>query len=90
VDSVEARLLVRQYLSGRPEMDTLILGCTHYPLLRDVLQDAVGPSVALVDSAEATAEVVSEAFEGAPHGDAPGRVVHFVTAIRWRSRTPPR
>jgi glutamate racemase len=79
VDSPEARLLVRQYLSGRPDMDALILGCTHYPLLREVLQDAVGPGVTLVDSAEATAEVVSEAFAGAPQGEAQGQVVHFVT-----------
>jgi glutamate racemase len=77
VDSAEARLLVREYLSGRPEMDALILGCTHYPLLRGVLQDAVGPGVTLVDSAEAVAEVVSKAF--GETGDAPGRVVHFVT-----------
>ena len=79
VDSAEARLLVRQYLGGRPEIDALILGCTHYPLLRGVLQDAVGPSVTLVDSAEATAETVSRAFEAAPHAEALGRVVHFVT-----------
>jgi glutamate racemase len=79
VDSEEARLLVGQYLSGRPEMDALILGCTHYPLLRDALQDAVGPGVALVDSAEAVAEVVSEAFDGSPDASAPGRVVHYVT-----------
>jgi glutamate racemase len=77
VDSGEARLLVEQYLSGRPEMDALILGCTHYPLLRHALQEAVGPYVTLVDSAEAVAEVVSNAFGEA--GDAPGRVVHFVT-----------
>jgi glutamate racemase len=79
VDSAEARLLVRQYLSGRPEIDTLILGCTHYPLLRDVLQYAVGTRVTLVDSAEATAEVVSQAFGAPPPAPAQGRVVHFVT-----------
>jgi glutamate racemase len=79
VDSAEAGLLVRHYLGGRPEIDALILGCTHYPLLRDALQDAVGPSVTLVDSAEATAETVSRAFEAAPHPEALGRVVHFVT-----------
>ena len=38
--------------------DTLVLGCTHYPALRGVLQDLVGPGVALVDSAESVAEVV--------------------------------
>lgn len=38
--------------------DTLVLGCTHYPALRDVLEELVGPEVALVDSAESVADVV--------------------------------
>ena len=37
---------------------SLVLGCTHYPLLRDVIQQAVGESVKLIDSGEATAEEV--------------------------------
>lgn len=41
------------------EIDTLVLGCTHYPLLSEVIQKVVGESVALVDSAEETACVVS-------------------------------
>ena len=57
-DSPEAELLVRHYLSDRPELDALILGCTHYPLLHSVIQRAVGDSVTLVDSAEATADIV--------------------------------
>lgn len=43
------------HLAGR--VDTAILGCTHYPLLRPVLQRIL-PAVTLVDSATATAEVV--------------------------------
>jgi glutamate racemase len=78
-DSSEAELLARQYLAGRPEIDTLILGCTHYPLLRKVLQRAVGDGVCLVDSAEVTAEAVGAAFGGSPNGLARGRVIHFVT-----------
>jgi glutamate racemase len=78
-DSPEAETLVRHYLGGRPEMDTLILGCTHYPLLRKVLQQVVGDGVTLVDSAEVTAETVAMAFQTAPEGSEPGRVVHFVT-----------
>ena len=77
--SAEGELLVRQYLSGRPEIDTLVLGCTHYPLLRDALQQAVGSEVTLVDSAEVTAEKVSSAFGPAPRCFTEGRVVHFVT-----------
>ncbi len=38
--------------------DVLVLGCTHYPILRDVIQQTVGENVKLVDSGEATAEEV--------------------------------
>jgi len=38
------------------DIDTLVLGCTHYPLLKPLLQEVVGPGVKLVDSAEAMAE----------------------------------
>lgn len=38
------------------QVDTLILGCTHYPLLLDAISQAVGPDVSLVDSAEPTAD----------------------------------
>ena len=41
-------------------IDTLILGCTHYPLLKDALQNFFGPSVSLVDSAQATAQAVQQ------------------------------
>jgi glutamate racemase len=40
-------------------VDTLILGCTHYPLLRDVIQQTVGGDVILVDSASETALFVA-------------------------------
>jgi glutamate racemase len=40
-------------------IDTLVLGCTHYPLLVPVLSRVAGPDVMLVDSAEAVAEVVA-------------------------------
>jgi glutamate racemase len=77
--SPEADLLAHHYLDERPDLDTLILGCTHYPLLRDVIQRAVGPGVTLVDSAEVTAEVVAGALGPGPDLDGQGRIVHFVT-----------
>lgn len=40
-------------------IDTLVLGCTHYPLLKPVLQRVAGPEVTLVDSAEVVAEMVA-------------------------------
>jgi glutamate racemase len=78
-DSEETDLLVRHYLGGRPDVDTLILGCTHYPLLRKALRCALGPGVALVDSAEVTAESVARSFPAPPRCFAQGTVRHYVT-----------
>jgi glutamate racemase len=44
-------------------VDTLVLGCTHYPLLKDVIAQAVGEAVTLVDSAEETARAVEELLD---------------------------
>ena len=76
-DSSEAEVLARHYLSGMPQIDTLILGCTHYPVLAPVIQRVVGAGVTLVSSAEVTAEVVSRAFSNSRDGT--GRVTHYVT-----------
>jgi glutamate racemase len=40
--------------------DTLVLGCTHYPLLRPLLEAAVAPAIKVIDSAEATASQAAE------------------------------
>jgi glutamate racemase len=76
-DSEEAELLARHYLGGRPDIDTLILGCTHYPVLRPVLERVAGDSVRLVESAQAIADVVRESVELSAIG--PGKIVHYVT-----------
>jgi len=58
------RLAIRRYLEplARAGVDVIVLGCTHYPLLRDLIEDEVrqciGPEVAVVDSAHATAQEV--------------------------------
>jgi glutamate racemase len=41
-------------------IDTLVLGCTHYPILRGTIESVVGDTVHIVDSAETTAQVVKE------------------------------
>ena len=58
--------VARVYLAEMREqgVDTLVMGCTHYPLLRHVISGIMGPGVTLVDSAEATAEVVAEVLDG--------------------------
>jgi len=62
VDNEVARLTARQYLHGLREdgVDTLVLGCTHYPLLKGIIAEAMGPRVRLVDSAEETARTVAD------------------------------
>jgi glutamate racemase len=51
------RLIAREYLEPFVEqgVDTLVLGCTHYPLLKPLIAQVVGPDVRLIDSAEETA-----------------------------------
>jgi len=60
----------------RAEVDTLVLGCTHYPLLSGLIQLAMGEAVTLVSSAEETAKellrVLTEFELLRPHPDRPG------------------
>ena len=44
-------------------VSALVLGCTHYPILRRVIQEAAGEGVRLIDSGEAAAEAVEEVIE---------------------------
>ena len=55
--SAIARLVAEKYLAGLrgAGIDALVLGCTHYPLLKSIIAETMGPSVTLVDSAEAAA-----------------------------------
>jgi glutamate racemase len=54
-DHPVAKAVVHEYLHELQQMDidTLVLGCTHYPLLRDLISQVMGNQVTLVDSAEA-------------------------------------
>jgi glutamate racemase len=60
-DNEIARLAAHQYLDELRQagVDSLVLGCTHYPLLKKIIAEAMGPQVALVDSAEETARTVA-------------------------------
>ena len=86
VDDDIARAVARRYLTGLFErdaaIDTLVLGCTHYPLLRDVLTEIaneLGTSeVSVVDSATAMAISATERVDVAPEGGH-GRLSCFVT-----------
>lgn len=56
------RAVIREYIQPllKCGIDTLILGCTHYPLLKDVIRGVVGKNVQLIDSGQAVAEAVRE------------------------------
>jgi glutamate racemase len=60
LDTEPTRLIAREYLDGlaSARIDTLVLGCTHYPLLKPLLGDVLGADVRLIDSAEKTAEQI--------------------------------
>jgi len=62
VDGEVPRLVAEKYLSDlrRTGVDTVLLGCTHYPLLAKAISQVMGPEVAVVDGALATAEAVEQ------------------------------
>jgi glutamate racemase len=72
-DHEATRLIAREYLAPlvAADIDTLVLGCTHYPLLKPLLREVLGPDVRLIDSAEETAaetaRTLAEASLAAPN-----------------------
>lgn len=73
-------LVAARYLSALKSggMDTLVLGCTHYPLLKPMLGKVLGPDVALIDSATETAKEV-QATLGAAASAGSGAMKFHVT-----------
>lgn len=78
-------LILREYLQPllRHRIDTLILGCTHYPLFKPAIQRIVGGRIRLVDSAEAAATEVEAVIlrEGLLNTHGAGKVTCCVTDI---------
>lgn len=59
------RMIANEYLNPliKKQVDTLVLGCTHYPLLKKVISQIMGEKVKLIDSAEETAREVKRFLE---------------------------
>jgi glutamate racemase len=78
-----ARAVARRYLEPlfAPEHapDTLILGCTHFPILRGVIEEVCGAKVRIVDSAATTAASVASLLDARPAEGATGTVRFLVT-----------
>src|SRR3989344_2857750 len=63
VNDPETTHIAHRYLLGLENIDTLILGCTHYPLLQSVIQKLIGKKVTLVSSGTAVANEVKTFLE---------------------------
>lgn len=92
LDHPVTRLTAQEYL--KPVLchpiDTMVLGCTHYPLLKPLLQEVAGPHVQLVDSAEAMAEQAAHVLQSsglAATEDKPPAYVFYVTDVPFRFQT---
>lgn len=74
LDHPVTRMTVDEYLKPvlAEGIDTLVLGCTHYPLLKPLLRAAVGDDVTLVDSAITTADRAAELLQQQGLTQAPG------------------
>ncbi len=92
LDHPVTRLTAEEYLKPviAEHVDTLVLGCTHYPLLKALLEDILGKDIHLVDSAEAmatiTAGLLAETGLANPVRLAP-RYRFYVTDVPYRFQT---
>ena len=77
------RIIAKEYLDEvkAAGVDTLILGCTHYPLLKNVIRGIMGDGVTLIDSGAAAADYAYEKLRGADmlSGEKSGTVKYFVS-----------
>lgn len=73
-DHDATRLIAREYLEPliAADIDTLVLGCTHYPLIKHLLREVLGPDVRLIDSAEETAAETARTLAAANLAASPG------------------
>ena len=78
-----AEALVRSHVDAlqrkMPKPDAAILGCTHYPLMTDVFQDALGPEVKVFSQAQLVAESLAHYLDRRPEMVGPGEESLFLT-----------
>lgn len=83
-DSDQVRVLAQRLLApiGDADVDSLLLGCTHYPFLARVIGEVMGPDVVLVSSADETAFEVKRLLDrsGAVRGERPSPSHQFVSS----------
>ncbi|MDO4492724.1 MAG: glutamate racemase [Clostridia bacterium] len=59
------KLMIREYFAPmkRAEVDTIVLGCTHYPLLTELIREEMGPDVTLIDTGREVALALKQLLE---------------------------
>lgn len=83
----ETRMIVKKYLHPLKtrQIDTLILGCTHYPFLKSIIQHKIGARVRVISSSTAVAEQIRMFLSGSPDIDGTlsknGRTDFFVSDL---------
>lgn len=85
------RQVAEEYLAElrSSRVDTLVLGCTHYPILRPVIEDTMGDHISFVDSGEAVADQIASMLEERDllrKADGPGIEEFYVTDSADRFR----
>ena len=82
-DTILAEALVRSHVDAlkrkMPQPDAAVLGCTHYPLMAEVFQAALGPGVKVFSQANLVAESLADYLGRHPHMVGPGTEPGFLT-----------
>jgi glutamate racemase len=82
-DLILAEALIRSHVDAlkrkMPEPDAAVLGCTHYPMMEAVFQDALGPQVKVFSQANLVAESLADYLERRPAMVGPGRERVYLT-----------
>jgi len=92
LDHEATKLVAEEYLKPvmAEQIDTLVLGCTHYPLLKPLFQDIVGENVRLIDSAEAMAEIAADLIHRENFGNTSRQspdYLFYVSDVPYRFQT---
>jgi glutamate racemase len=76
-----ASIITKEYLSEivKKEIDTLVLGCTHYPILKDTIQKFVGEKITLVDSAIEISKSLKSIIKIDKHNQISGKNYFYVS-----------
>ena len=82
-DNEITEIVARRYLNDLivHDIDTLLLGCTHYPMLKGIIARVMGDGVCIVDSAHSTAKVVSKMIGDGYDPKRPQSIVYYLSDL---------